>query len=142
MSPLQLIVIALAVLAILVVWLVWRYTHPNKVEAWPLSDGTIQSVNTVVVHSGRNSYSVEVADFSYSVEDEYYSGRLTIAPTTSNGEVSPRRLIHQTIQVHYNPRKPEKFSCPQTEIGDFTLSPYDEPFGEDVDPIDLNIDKV
>ena len=142
MTPLQLIIIVLAVLAILIIWLVWRYTHPNKAEAWPSTDGTIQSVNTVVVHAGRNSYSVEVADFSYSVDDEYFSGRLTITSTPSNGELSTRSLIHQRVQVHYNPRRPDKFSIAQNEIGGFSVSPYYEHFGEDVDPIDLNIDKA
>jgi hypothetical protein len=83
-----------------------------------------------------------VADFSYSVNDEYYSGRLTVAPVGPKGEVSPRTLVHQTIQVRYNPLEPKKFSFSQTDVGDFSLSQYDEPFGEDVDPIDLNIDKA
>ena len=142
MTPLQLIIVGLAVFAILVIWLVWRYTHPKEAEAWPSTSGTIQSVNTVVVHAGRSSYSVEVADFSYSVDDEYFSGRLTITTTPSNQGLSPRSLIHQTIQVNYDPRRPEKFSIPQTELGGFSLSPHYEPFGEDVDPIDLNIDKA
>jgi hypothetical protein len=114
--------------------------HSNAVNRdWKYA---YQSVNTVIVNAGRNSYSLEVADFSYSVNNEYYSGRLTVAPTTPNEELSPRGLIHQTIQVRYNPRNPEKFSFSPTEVGDFSLSSYYEPFGEDVDPIDLNIDKA
>ena len=44
--------------------------------------------------------------------------------------------------MHYNPRKPEKFSFAQTTVGEFILSSYNEPFGEDIDPINLNIDKL
>jgi hypothetical protein len=44
--------------------------------------------------------------------------------------------------VRYNPDKLEKFLVQQTELEGFILGPYSEPFGEDVDPIDLNIDKV
>jgi hypothetical protein len=142
MSPLELIVIALVVLAILVIWLIWQNAHPHEIEAWPVTQGTIQSVGTVVVHRGRSSYSVEVADFSYSVSDEYYSGRLSIASSFPNGELSPRGLVNQRIQVHYNPRKPEKFSFAQTTVGEFILKSYNEPFGEDIDPINLNIDKL
>ena len=142
MSPLELVVIVLGLLAVLVIWLVWRGSHPDNRDTWPTAQGTIQSVGTVVVHAGRSSYSVEVGDFYYNVNDEYYSGRLTIAPSFSNGECSPRGLVNQKIEVRYNPEKPEKFSVLQTEIEGFVLSPFNEPFGKDVDPIDLNIDKV
>jgi len=142
MSSLLLVVIPLGMLAFLVIWLVWQTAYPKKSEAWPVAEATIQSVNTVVVHSGRNSYSVDVGDFSYTVNDEYYSGRLTIAPSFPTEERSPRTLVHQKIQVRYNPDKLEKFLVQQTELEGFILGPYSEPFGEDVDPIDLNIDKV
>ena len=142
MSPLELIVIILGVLATLVIWLVWRSAHLNNVERWPVTQGTIHSVGTVIVRSGRSSRSVDVGDFSYNVNDEYYSGRLTIAPSVSTGDRSSRGLVNQKIQVRYNPGKPDKFLVQQTKIEGFVLGPYAEPFGEDVDPIDLNIDKV
>lgn len=142
MSPLELIVIALVMLAIFVIWLIWQNGHPHPSEAWPVTQGTIQSVGTTVVHRGRGSDSVEVADFSYIVNDEYYSGRLTIASPFPTPERSPRGLVNQKIQVHFNPRQPEKYFFSQTEVGGFILSPYNEPFGEDIDPIDLNIDKL
>ncbi|HUD13143.1 MAG TPA: DUF3592 domain-containing protein [Terracidiphilus sp.] len=142
MSPLlELILIALGVLATFVIWLVWQNGRPNKTDSWPVAEGTIQSVGTVVVHAGRDSHSVDVGDFSYNVNDEYYSGRFTIAPSSSTGGHSPRRLVNQKIKVRYNPEKPEKSSVPQTEVGGFILGPFYEPFGEDIDPIQLNIDK-
>lgn len=142
MSPLLVIVVFLGVLGAFVIWLVWRSASQNKAEAWPVTQGTIQSVGTAVVHAGRGSRSVEVGDFSYNVNDEYYSGRLSITSSSPTGERSPRGLVNQRIEVHYNPRKPEKFSVSQTEVGGFILSPYNEPFAEDLDPINLNIDKL
>jgi hypothetical protein len=75
---------------------------------------------------------------------QHYSGRLRliIASSLPNGELSPRGLINQRIQVQYNPRKPEKFSFAQASVGKFILSSCNEPFGEDIDPINLNIDKL
>lgn len=130
------------VLATVVVSLVRAPQSAKKAANWPVTDGTIQSVGKVVVDAGRNSYSVDVGDFSYIVNDEYYSGRLTISRSFSTGDRPPRDLVNQKIQVRYNPRKPEKFSVPQTELEGFLLDPYDEPFGNDVGPIDLNIDKI
>lgn len=118
-------------------------TRKDKREGdWPLTDATIRSVGTVVVHAGRSSYPVVVGDFTYYVNNEYYSGRLKISRSFSTGDQSPRDLVNQKIQVRYNPLKPEKFSVPQTELGGFLLDPFDEPFGQDVGPTDLNLDKI
>lgn len=111
-------------------------------DDWPMTEATIQSVGKVSVNVGRSSYSVEVGDFTYNVNDEYYSGRLTISRSFSTHDHSPRDLVDQKIQVRYDPQKPEKVSVPQTELGGFLLDPYDEPFGQDVGPIDLNLDKI
>lgn len=142
MSPLFVVVIALGALVAFIIWIVWHNISPNRTEEWPVTEGTIQSVGTVVIHAGRNTRSVDVSDFSYNVNGEYYSGRLTIAPSLSTGDRSTRGLVHQKIEVHYHPQKPEKFSVPQTEVEGFLLSPFNDAFGEDVDPIDLNIDKI
>lgn len=136
------VLIALWALAGLVVLVVRRPVSPEKAANWPVTEGTIQSVGRVVVNTGRSSYSIDIGDFSYIVNNEYYSGRLTISHSFSTHDRSPKDLIDQKIQVRYNPRKPEKYSVPQAEVGGFLLDPYDEPFGEDVGPIDLNIDKI
>jgi hypothetical protein len=133
----------------LVVWLVRRPVRPEKAANWPVTEGTIQSVGKVAVNAGRGSYQVDVGDFSYIVNDDYYSGRLTLSrpndgrlavcdPFTSDG--SPKDLVNQKIQVLYNPRKPEQYSVPPAELWGFLLDPYDEPTGQDTGPIDLNID--
>jgi hypothetical protein len=106
-----------------------------------VSEGTIQAVNRVYVKTSQNPDSVYVGDFSYYVNDEYYSGRVTISRSFSAHDRSPKDLIDQKIQVRYNPRKPEKFSVPQAELVGFLVDPYDETFGDD-SSIDLNIDKI
>jgi hypothetical protein len=136
------VLFALYVLAVLVVRFVRRPVRAERAASWPVTEGTIQSVGRVVVEEGRSSYSVDVGDFSYSVNHEYYSGRLTISRSFSTHDASPKDLIAQKIQVRYNQRKPEQYSVPQTELGGFLLDPYDEPFGKDVGPIDLNINKI
>lgn len=142
MSLLLVVITALGMLAVLVIWLLWRTAHPDKAQAWPLTEATIQSVGTVIVHAGRNSYSVDVGDFSYKINDEYFSGRFKIASSFLGENRSPRGLVNQKIRVHFNPQEPEKFLVPETEVEGFVLGPYNEPFGEDIDPIDLNIDKI
>jgi hypothetical protein len=138
-----LILCALVAGAALVTWLIWSQLSPNESEKWPVAEGTIQSVGTVVVNAGRRSHSLDVGDFSYTVNDEYYSGRLKISSNSSTGDDSPRNLVHQKIKVRYNPQKPGKYSIPPTEVGGFLLDSYSEgPFSNDVDPIDLNIDKA
>jgi hypothetical protein len=134
-------VFVLGPLATLLIWLVWQNTHLSKVETWPATEGTIQSVSAVVVHAGRGSFTVEVANFSYTVNDEYYSGRLTISPSFSTGDRSPKVLVNQRIKVRYDPRKPEKFSVSQSEVEGFLLGSYNESFTDDIDPIALNLDK-
>jgi hypothetical protein len=129
-------------LVILVVSFVRQSVRQKKESKWPVTEGTIQSVGRVYVNAGRDSYFVDVGDFSYNVENEYYSGRLTITPSDSAGDLSPRVLIHQKLQVHFDPRKPGKFSVPQVELMGFRLDSYRERFATDVEPIDLNIDKV
>jgi hypothetical protein len=124
-----------------VVWIDRRPVRPEKAANWPVTEATIQSVGKVHVDAGRQSYSIDVGDFSYIVNDDYYSGRLTISRSFSTHDAQPRDLVNQKIQVRYNPRKPEQFSVPQTELGGFLLDPFDEPTGQDVGLIDLNIDK-
>ena len=136
------ILCALVALAALVVWLVWQSGRPNKAASWPVAEGIIQSVGTVVVSAGKGSYKVDVGDFSYAVNNEYYSGRLRISSSYSADDRAPRALIHQKIQVRYDPQKPEEYSVNQQEFEGFVLNSWYENFGTDVNPIDLNIDKI
>ena len=137
------VVVVLGALAVLIVALAWQAKRAERTESWPETEATIQSVGAVVVNAGRSSYTLEVGDFSYSVNGEYYSGRLTISSSFSTDDRAPRVLIHQKIQLRYNPEKPEEFSVSEQALEGFVLSPYNAgSFASDVDPIDLNIDKV
>ena len=110
-----------------------------KAASWPETEGTIQSVNRVVVNAGRSS-SYDVGDFSYKVNDEFYSGRATVSRRFSAGDGSTKELVDQKVRVLYDPQKPETFSFPRQEVGGFLLGPYYEPgSATEVDPIDLNI---
>jgi hypothetical protein len=115
------VLFTLYALAMLVVWLVRRPVRSEKAANWPVAEATIQSVGRVVVDAGRQSYSVDVGDFSYIVDDDFYSGRLTISSSFSTHAAQPKDLTSQKIQVRYNPQKPEQYSVPQQELGGFLL---------------------
>ncbi len=133
------IFILIALVGIVIIW-IRRPVSPEKAASWPVTEGTIESVSRVFVKAVRYSHPIDVGDFSYTVNNEYYSGRLTISRSFSTHDGSPKDLVDKKIQVRYDPRKPEKFSVPQQEQGGFLLDPYDEELSaEDVGPIDLNI---
>ena len=106
---------------------------------WPETEGTIQSVNQVRVGRGRGSTTIDVGDFSYKVDDEFHSGRATISRGFSTGDGSPKELVNQKVRVRYDSQKPERFSFPEQQVGEFLLTPFVEINATDVDPIDLNI---
>lgn len=136
------VLFTLCALAGLVVWFVRRPVGPEKAANWPVTEGTIQSLSRADYKTSEHPDSVYVGDFSYSVNNEYYSGRVSISRSFSAHDHSAKDLIDQKIQVRYNPRKPEKFSVPHAELGGFLVDPYDETFGEDFGSVDLNIDKI
>ncbi|HVN92725.1 MAG TPA: DUF3592 domain-containing protein [Terracidiphilus sp.] len=133
--------VALVAFGVLVIWLVRRSGHSAD-ATWLSTEGTIQSVGQVVVNAGKSSYTVDVGDFSYQVDDEFYSGRVKLSRLSSTEEQPPRVLIHQKLQVRYDPQKPEENSVENQEVEGFLLNSWDENLGTDLDPIDLNIDKI
>jgi Protein of unknown function (DUF3592) len=133
------VILTLLALAAGLVSFVRQRVRRREAANWPVTEGTIQSVSKVVVSGGRSSDSVDIGDFSYTVNSEYYSGRLTISHSFLKDNGSTRGLVHQKIQVHYDPRKPEKSCIFPQEVGGFSLNPYDQPLASDVDPIVLNI---
>lgn len=131
------VVIVLGALASLVIWLYRRATHQENTDSWLMTEATIQSVGKVI-GSGRGSYPFYVGDFSYVVNDEYYSGRATISRSFSaSGDIQPRDLVNKKFQVRYNPRKPEKYDLSQADIGGFVLDPYDDFLMHDLGPTDI-----
>lgn len=86
--------IACLVGAILMVLLVYRRWPVSAAKAadWPEVEGTIQSVNKVMV--GRGSHVIDVADFSYAVGNEFNSGRVTVSPGFSTADNSAKELVN------------------------------------------------
>ena len=130
------VVVVFGAVASLVVWLRRRAAPQENTDSWPVTEATIQSVNKVI-GSGRGSYPIDVADFSYVVKDEYYSGRATISRSFSTGDSRSRDLVDKKFQVRYNPRKPDKYDLSQAEAGGFLLDPYDDFLMHDMGPADI-----
>lgn len=98
----------------------------NKVTPdWPVTEATIQST---AERSTDNPDASSIGDFTYVVNDDYFSGKVRISRSFSTHGASPQDLVGQKIQVSYNPRKPEKYCVVQSEVGGFLLDPYDEAF--------------
>jgi len=121
-----LVLFILGALAGLVVYFVRRPVRPEEAANWPVTEGTIQSVTNITFRTAERSDLTYAGDFSYHVNDEYYSGKVRISRSFSAHNHSAEDLINQKIQVRYNPRRPEKFFVPQAELGGFLLDPYDE----------------
>lgn len=94
-------------------------------SAWPVTEATIRSVREA---SGDSRCQVNVGDFTYVVNDDYFSGKLQVSRSFSTHGASLKDLVDQKIQVNYNPKKPEKYSVPQVEVGGFLVDPYDDAF--------------
>ena len=69
------IVFAIFVIALFVLTYRRMPASARKAANWPETEGTIQSVNRVVVQEQYSSYVFDVGDFSYKVNDEFYPGR-------------------------------------------------------------------
>lgn len=103
----------------------WRRGKEEGSSEWPVTEATIQ---TVTERSADNPSVPDIADFSYTVDVDYFSGKLQISRSFSTHGASPKDLVDRKIQVRYNPRKPEKYSVQQAEVGGFLLDPYDDTF--------------
>lgn len=138
------VILALAILYVIghiAIMLVRQPVSAKQAANWPATEATIRSVTKVVISSGQySSYSVIAGDFTYIINDDYYSGRLKISRSFSTHDATPKSLVDQKLQVRYNPRKPEQYSVPPQEICSFLLDPYDEPFGADVGSFDIDTD--
>ena len=135
--------ISLYVIVTVAIYFVRSPVSQKKAADWPTTEATIQSVGAVAVGSGRSYSRLVVGDFSYIVNDDYYSGRVTISRSFSTGNRSPKELVDQKLQIRYSPQKPEKYFVPQSEIAGFLIDPYDEgQDGQDIDPFDVDLEKV
>lgn len=123
--PVLLVLCLLGALGVLVVWLVRRNAHSIEPQTWSFTEATIQSLSKVI-GSGRGSEPLDVGDFSYVVNEEYYSGRAMISSSFSTGDSQPRDLVGKKFQVRYDPRNPDKYDVSQSDVEGFLLDPYDD----------------
>jgi hypothetical protein len=120
---------AVGAVAVFVLWFVRRPSRAEKAAVWPVTEATIQSLATV--SGGRGNQPVDVGNFSYVVNDDYYAGIVRISRSFSTHGASPKDLIDKKIQVRYNPRKPEKYSVVEDVVGDFLIDQYDGSFADE-----------
>jgi Protein of unknown function (DUF3592) len=124
----------LVTLGALAVWLFRRSANTSNPETWPATEATIQSMHRAI-GSGRGADPVDVGDFSYAVNGEYYSGSAVISRSFSTRDSEPRDLIDKKFQVQYDPSKPEKYDVSESEIEGFELGPYDDFLMNDIDMV-------
>ncbi len=143
MLPMRLsfnLIVFLCLLASYGVYAIWNRSRSKKSEQWPVTDGTIQSLNTEFIREGRSSSELPVCDFSFCVDGEYYSGRLSISRTNASDDYQPRNLINQKIQVRYDPKDPAKCFVPPVDLdGSHLARNYPSPFESDVEPTSLGL---
>lgn len=132
---------AVGAVGVFVLWLVRRPTPADSPVNWTETEATIQSVGKVAEGSGRYSYQVDVCDFTYIVNDEYYSGRATVSSSFSTGDRQLRDLVDKKFKMCYDPRKPDNYDVSKADVGGFLLDQYDDA-GTDIGPMDLNLDKI
>lgn len=132
--------IAVAVFLGALVWLgVWFYRRAaseENTDNWLTTEATIQSVGKAI-GEGKNSCPVDVGDFSYVVDGEYYSGRATISRAFSAGDGRPKDLVNRNFQLRYDPRKPDKFDLSVADVDGFMLYPYDDFLMQDIGMTDI-----
>lgn len=109
-----------------------RRSTADDPATWLQAEATIQSVGKVI-NRGQHSYPLDVGDFSYVVNDEYYSGRAQISRSFSTGEGQPKDLVNKKFKVRYNPSKPDQFDVSESEVGGFLLDPYDDFLMQDIE---------
>jgi hypothetical protein len=125
---------AVGAVAAFVLWLIHRSSPQDNPGDWPTTEATIQSVGRAI-SSGRGSYPIDVGDFSYVVNDEYYSGRATISRSFSAGDSKPKDLVDKKFNIRYDPRKPEKFDLSESDVEGYIFYPYDDFLMQDIDDI-------
>jgi hypothetical protein len=109
----------LAVLAV-VAALAYRFGRPYMAERrtrnspeWPEAVATIQSAKMELVErAGHLRKSVPFFEFSYVVENDYYSGRFGVRVDEARANALIREWLDTKFTVQYDPKRPSRFSVP------------------------------
>jgi hypothetical protein len=97
----------------------WRL---NRSRHWPTTEATIQSAEIEVVNSGKYIKSkLPCFAFTYSVNEETFSGRFSLEAWGEQAERSLKELLDRKLTVQYDPRKPEFWHIPSEVFAGFPL---------------------
>lgn len=110
------------VLGVIVVMFMRLFRYANKADEatrWPTAEATIQSGEMEIVGKGRSAVTLPCFAFSYVVNGEYYSGRLSLSGCDDRSATLLREMIDRKLPVHYNPGKPEDFVLPEITFEGF-----------------------
>lgn len=118
-GKLRMLINILAVLAVATA-LVYRFGPPYMAKRrtkgaaeWPEAVATIQSAKMELVERvGHLRRSVPFFDFSYVVENDYYSGRFGVRVDETRADALIREWIDTKLAVRYDPKRPSIFSLP------------------------------
>jgi hypothetical protein len=118
--PFGIVFFAVGAVVLFSLWLNRRRARAKMAATWPVTEATIQSLSTVP-SGGRGNPPVDVGNFSYVVNDDYYAGMARISRSFSTHGASPKDLVDKKIQVRYDPQKPEKYSVVEDEVAGFLI---------------------
>lgn len=101
--------------------LLYRFGRPylakrrtRNAADWPDTEATVQSGKMELVERvGHFVSRVPFFDFSYVVDNEYYSGRFGLRVDEDRGDTLIREWVGTKVTVRYDPSRPSVFSVPE-----------------------------
>ena len=82
-------------------WLL-RELRSRAAQAWPRTDGTVESTTVRTEGFGRSERDIAEVNYSYKVEGEYYSGAHVVG-SEADFDAFPKQ---SRVIVHYKPSNP------------------------------------
>ena len=87
----------------------WSKIKSLQARGWPTVQGTVEFVSVELRRTRNVSYYVARLDYSYSVNNEYYSGFLEkIFLRERSAEAFTEALKGQMVFIRSNPARPER----------------------------------
>jgi hypothetical protein len=118
--------IAAAGLAFVIYWSIRYFWKRSQVKAsvkWSSAEATIQSGNKqAVYHSRYGSLTLPCFAFTYVVAGEYFSGEFSLDIREENAaDAATRDFVNRKFNIHYDPKKPEHWYIPDSEIDGYEV---------------------
>jgi len=98
---------------------VWKIIQSSRAANWPITQGRVES-GTIAEKAARSHSIFEVTmQYSYSVNNEYYSGDLwNVFDDESSANQFVESMKGRTVLIRTNPNHPEKSAFrPQDQAG-------------------------